>query len=257
HRLLRQEAHEPGELLAAVAADVAPVEAHAPAGGAQQPREPLEQRGLAARVRAHDHRDLARGDLQIERVDDAAPVVRERQVLGGERARCRHRVSPGRSVASSQSRYGAPIAPVTIPTGTGACGRNALSAASAPSTMHTPTRAEATSAGPPSRTRRRAIGGAMKATKAIGPVTAVVRAASATARASRARRVRSTGTPRPPACSSPSWRVTRAGRASPSSGPSTASTTARAAISGQWAPPIPPTVQARAWGTSWVSAREM
>src|SRR5690606_36233979 len=133
-----------------------------------------------------------------EVVDDAAVVVAKVDRLGaqprsGGRAHgCgRQGVVQGghavllrvRPVATGQSRNGAPRAPVTTPTGKLVPPSSSAAAKSAPTTSAAPTSAAPTRVVRP-ELRRRAIGPARKATKAIGPAPATPTAASRVARAS-------------------------------------------------------------------------
>src|SRR5699024_12613423 len=75
-----------------------------------------QQGGLAAPVGAHDGGEVTGGNRHGEVLHDRAGAVVEPDVLGVQLVQAAHpRLL--RSVASSQSREGAPITPVTIPTG--------------------------------------------------------------------------------------------------------------------------------------------
>src|SRR4029079_4894640 len=116
---------------------------------------------------------LARRDRGGQASDDVGPVVAQSQVDDVEGVVRGHPPAPLRLVAiSSQTRYGAPIRPVTTPvdreTGSRCC-----PSTSATEMSRQPARADATIPDPESATRRAASGPAMSATKAIGPAAAV------------------------------------------------------------------------------------
>ena len=124
-RVLREQAERARHLARGQRRDRVAVEEHRSRGRPQQPRHPAQQGRLAARVGADDHGDLTVRHVGGEVADHGAVAVAERDVARGQPAGPRVRVGSGvhqdllevRPVASSHSRNGAPIAPVTTPTG--------------------------------------------------------------------------------------------------------------------------------------------
>ena len=191
---------------------------------------PAQQRRLAAGVGADDHRDPVVGDAhgQVGRRPRArrtrarrgrrpaarAPSLDGRRVATACRPeRSCHALLPVRPRTSSQSRNGAPNAPVTTPTGK----LTSAHAGSRRRSRRRRPRSRPTSAAPSSVVRpplrARAIGPARNATNAIGPAaatpTAVEHDGEQQQRVGTPRGV----TPRPAAVSSPSS-VIRSDRAS-------------------------------------------
>jgi hypothetical protein len=60
------------------------VEEHGPAAWLEQAREPAQQGGLAAGVRADDDGDPTVGDLDVELMHDVVGVVAERESFGSQ-----------------------------------------------------------------------------------------------------------------------------------------------------------------------------
>ena len=109
----------------------------------EQPGQAAQQGGLAAGVGADDRGHLAVEQRDVEVADDRRAVVAEGQPLGAQSA---HPPPPCRLVVmSSQSRYGAPTAPVTTPVGSGV-GSSWAATRSAASSSAAPTRAAASDA---------------------------------------------------------------------------------------------------------------
>jgi len=106
HRVLREHPEGPCEGPGRHVRHVRPVEEHRAGERPQCARERLQERGLPARVGAHDHRDGAPWERQVEPVDDDTSGV-----AGAEPAHLERRRAVGRSAghertprASSQSR---------------------------------------------------------------------------------------------------------------------------------------------------------
>ena len=129
-------------------------------------------------------------------------------VVGGHAA-----LLPVRPLASSQSRNGAPKAPVTTPTGRLRSAKGSRRRSRATTTIRAPTRPAAGSVVRPPL-RARAIGPARNATNATGPAAATPTATSSDAEQQQERRCGRGRRPRPAAASSPSS-VARSDRASP------------------------------------------
>ena len=86
----------------------------------EQPRHRAEQGGLAAAVRPDDrrHRTVVHG--QVELLDDGVVAVPDVEALGAQTRGVSggaHAVTFRLRLTRSQIRYGAPIAEVTMPTG--------------------------------------------------------------------------------------------------------------------------------------------
>ena len=101
-----------------------PSRSTAPAVGRKQPRHPAQQCGLPAGVGADDDGHLVVGDPDGQARDDPPLAVPERDGVGDEPRRPGDHFNGGHAAllpvrprASSQSRNGAPKAPVTTPTG--------------------------------------------------------------------------------------------------------------------------------------------
>ena len=115
-RRLRQQADGARDLPGGQAVHGLAVQQRGAAGRAEQPAHALEQRRLAAGVRADDRGDATVRDRQVDGVDDGALAVPQGEAVGrqtGLGSGGAHRVLR----LSCQSRKGAPRAPVTTPTG--------------------------------------------------------------------------------------------------------------------------------------------
>src|SRR5690606_12025103 len=166
--------------------------------------EHAEQRRLAARVRADDHRDAARGEVEIEVFDHPPAGVAGGEPAGAE-ARCGcggHRVRPF-DVARSQRRKTAPMAPVTTPTGTDRPGSANCATRSAAASRQAPTAALVPMPMAPWPSIGRAIAGAHSAMKPMGPTNAHVTAVSSTAVSTVTTRTREASTPSEAAVGAP------------------------------------------------------
>ena len=139
------------------------VQQHRAAPRPQQPGQAAQQRRLAAGVRADDHRDAGRRACVTSRSRTTSarrsrgPGPRARSSWWRRSVAVIRRVPPGSSVASSQTRYGAPIAPVTTPVGSATGSAWQRDEIGRQNTMTAPTRPAASkppAAGPSRRVAR-------------------------------------------------------------------------------------------------------
>ena len=113
--MLREQAQGARHFAGRTAVDVLAVQGDRAGGGLEQPGQAAEQGGFAAGVGADNHGHLALGDFRAEPLDHGPLIVFQRQVRGSEELPCQ--ASFRLEVTSSQSRNGAPRAPVMTPTG--------------------------------------------------------------------------------------------------------------------------------------------
>src|SRR5262249_20093960 len=124
HMHLRHVGDEPCTLTDGNACERASADRHIAGAGRENAEQGLEQRGLAAAVRAEQRQDLAPLQRDVEAATDHAIAVADGEIAAGK-AHDQVRCMPARS----QMKNGVPMTAVRMPSGisTGAAGRASVS----------------------------------------------------------------------------------------------------------------------------------